>query len=259
LRGEFFDLLNRLVAANLSGGTEMPLHRSDEEVHSDESWNELHEEQHMEFLPDGASDTSGTWSWITVGRGARCFLSTHLFQMGGSGQVPGEHLVKASLLTKHSCVLASDGTEVEVACKPETFEVEEVIKIQTSYASIEVTPDHRVPIDRGGQKFDVQAKDLQEGDSVLVDNEFAVITKAAPLHKKVEVVKLTFNPDKPVGVHPPVPAIGTKGHWKKPVRRSQGQNKKKRDRQQLAASSTEQPATSSCQAMSIPLTNDSFR
>lgn len=167
---------------------------------------------------DNASDTSDM-SWISVR--PHCFMSNALFRTI-SDQT--EFYLSGDKLVKGSRVLADDcKTILEVVCKPEQFEVNKVIKLQAGDATLFVTPDHRVPVLRGpsGEPCDVQAQDIQQGDSVFVNGFPSYLTSVEQhvLPQNQTVLKIAFQPDMPVAVFTPPPAISTKGYMMRRIRR----------------------------------------
>jgi len=188
--------------------------------------NEVSDESHIRgSLSDALSPASITssWTWISACTGENCFLLTALFKATSASH---DFYLRASDLLKGSHVQAyDDETVLEVTCNPERHEVNELIEIGAGGAILPVTLDHRVPVIREGNECTVQAKDLHLQDHVLVNNAYTALTSLVRKIEVVPVVKITFKPDMPVPVFMPPPMIATKGHHKKPLRRS-GMNKR---------------------------------
>lgn len=170
-----------------------------------------------------------SWSFVSVASGPDCFVIDWLFKAVSGGSAESIFYLPGSLLAKGSQVLAHDDTLLEVACAPEEHEADEVIELRAGGALLRVTPEHRVPALRGdgGSFGDVPAKDLCAGDRVYVDGEPVELTSTTPISDKVQVLKITFKPDKPVAVFTPPPKILSKGHAssKMPIRRG-GMNRR---------------------------------
>jgi len=157
-------------------------------------------------------------SWIRVSSSeARCFAADTLFTtIAGEGPGQVKYHMPASQLVQGSQVLAADGeTILKVACRPEHHEVDELVLLCAGNATLQVTPDHRVPVLRGmgGERCDVPAAELQEGDKVYVDGKPQELTSwCHVLHdEKISVFKIAFAPDLDVAAFAPPPSIATKG------------------------------------------------
>jgi len=137
-------------------------------------------------------------------------------------------LLPLNALRKGSHVLADDGdTILEVAAIPESHKADSVIDLRAGSATLSVTKDHRIPSVNinTGETFDVRAAELKQGDYVFVDGQRTKLThvQEKTFSHEIDVMKITFKADLPVGVFSPPPTIASKGSKKKPVRR--GQNK----------------------------------
>ena len=160
--------------------------------------------------------TVGSWTHVASGQPC-CFLPDTYFKVVTDD---GEICEKpAKMLFKGTCVVAADGTVIEVLYPPEQHQVDAVIKLQVGSAFLVVSPDHRILIP--GNKT-IQAKELEEGSEVFLDG-----TKATAKLTSVEwnlvptmVVKIAFKPDIPVAAFMWSPSILSKGSRNKPrVRR----------------------------------------
>lgn len=163
-------------------------------------------------------------SWIVVGAGPHCFPSNSMFKTL-SGDT--EYFLKVEHLRKGSHVLADDGeTVLEVLHNPQQFETDRLVELCTDAATLYVTPDHRVPVpDGSGASHDVLAQELKAGDLVFEDRVPKVLTSVKEVRQTSSVWKVIFKPDMAVPVFMPPPAISSKGHAKKHLRRS-GMNRR---------------------------------
>ena len=160
--------------------------------------------------------TVGSWTHVTSGQPCCYPPDTYFKVVTDDGEICGK---PAKMLFKGTCVVAADGTVIEVLYPPEQHQVDAVIKLQAGSAFLVVSPDHRILIP--GNKT-IQAKELEEGSEVFLDG-----TKATAKLTSVEwnlvptmVVKIAFKPDIPVAAFMWSPSILSKGSRNKPrVRR----------------------------------------
>jgi len=165
-----------------------------------------------------------------------CFMSDTIFQsMSGENQF----FLPASLLQKGSVVVSEDNTTlIEVASAPEVYQTDRVVELRASDATLVVTPDHRIPVldEECGKRMDVEASNLEHGSIVFVNGvptRLSSVTQKE-LAAKVNVLKIAFKPDLPVGVFSRPRAIASKGSKKKTIRR--GMPRKGRDGVDVAES-----------------------
>lgn len=168
-------------------------------------------------------------SWMSVR--PHCFMPNTMFRMTrGHAEffLSGEQLVKGSQVLADDCQ-----TILEVARNPEQVDVNEVLELRAGDTSLFVTSDHRVPVLRANtertaeQSCDVQAKDLQPGDRIFVNGSPTKLSSANELvlPQTQRGLKIVFQPDMPVAVFTPPPAISTTGVAIKRIRQS-GMNKR---------------------------------
>ncbi|CAE7541360.1 unnamed protein product [Symbiodinium sp. CCMP2592] len=183
----------------------------------------LTEELGYVLVDDGVASSSA-WScssWFSVQ--PDCFMPDAIFKTR-SGRI--EHFLKGRDLQKGSQVVAGDGeTLLEVALPPEICLATEVVDLQAGGAMLRVTPDHPVQVPDARGELDkilyIPAGQLKVGDSVVLDSgEAAELTGVNFQATECEVLKIVFEPDLPVAVFSAPPCIQSKGHQKKPPRRS---------------------------------------
>ncbi|CAE6971897.1 unnamed protein product [Symbiodinium sp. CCMP2592] len=100
---------------------------------------------------------------------------------------------------------------------PELHRVERTLILRAGIAVLPVTPDHRISLPTGDT---VPADTLRVGQEVMVQNTRTQLTSIELSSVPVNVLKLAFDPDLPVEVLVPPPAIQSKGAAKKALRRS---------------------------------------
>ncbi|CAE7749498.1 Cyt-b5 [Symbiodinium necroappetens] len=152
-----------------------------------------------------------------------CFMADAIFKIRSCDT---EYYLMGTDLKKGSQVVSADGkTILEVAAPPEIRAAKEVVDLHAGAATLCVTPDHpvRVPDARGelDQILYLPAGQLKVGDSVVLDSgEAAKLTGVNLQATECDVLKIVFEPDLPVAVFYSPPCIQSKGHKKKPPRRS---------------------------------------
>jgi len=126
--------------------------------------------------------------------GPWCYTKDALFKM-----VAG-YLLPANLLEEDNLVVSADGSPVRaVSVEPSPLENQDMVRLTTSSAFLEVTQGHGVMVPRGAKIQKVQAGTLQIGDTVIISgNEEQKLTNVDPFTKYAQVYRITFAPDKPV-------------------------------------------------------------
>jgi hypothetical protein len=145
-------------------------------------------------------------------------------------------------LQKGSRVVGADGEIVEVTVKREHF-VDKLVKLHTSYASMLVSPSHRIAVPAtGADDFPAMrphsyklARDCKNGDQVLCDGwEVQTLVHVEGVNGKTLVWEIAFKPDNPIAAFMPPPGkILTKGTRIGTRNRRSGMNKRGRGRRVL--------------------------
>lgn len=159
---------------------------------------------------DSCSDcTVGSWTHVT--EESCCFVPDTFLKKATN---VGLEFVAVQTLFRGAQVVAANGTVIEVLRPPEQHQVDAVIELQAGPSCLIVTPDHRIVIP--GNKT-VQAKDLEVGCDVLLDQARTKLTSLEWRLEPTMVLKVSFNPDLPVAGFLRPPAILSKGTREKPV------------------------------------------
>ena len=159
---------------------------------------------------DSCSDcTVGSWTHVT--EEPCCFVPDTFLKKAAD---VGHEFVLVQNLSQGDQVVAANGTVIEVLRPPEQHRVHAVIELQAGPSCLIVTPDHRIVIP--GNKT-VQAKDLEVGCDVLLDQTRARLTSLEWRLGSTMVLKISFSPDLPVAGFLRPPAILSKGTREKPV------------------------------------------
>ncbi|CAE7396435.1 unnamed protein product [Symbiodinium sp. CCMP2456] len=114
-------------------------------------------------------------------------------------------------------ISAADGSVIRVRKVPELHRVDKTLNLRAGSAVLPCTPDHRITLPTGDT---VPADTLRIGQEVMVQNTPTQLTSIELSYVPVNVLKLAFDPDLPVEVLVPPPAIQSKGTAKKALRRS---------------------------------------
>lgn len=164
-----------------------------------------------------ASDDSASWVSVHT-EGSHCWMSEAVFKKVGELE---DYYVKGCTLTEGSLVRgADDQSLLKVAGPPQRHEADQLVVLHAGGATLPLTAKHRVPVVIAGGKGEKQAKDLQKGDCVFVNGVPTELVEIETVPGKVEVLQIRFVPDEPVAVFMVPPSIDTKGHKRKPLRRS---------------------------------------
>lgn len=152
--------------------------------------------------------TVGSWTHVQE---PCCFVPDTFLKKAAD---VGHEFVLVQNLSQGDQVVAANGTVTEVLRPPEQHRVHAVIELQAGPSCLIVTPDHRIVIP--GNKT-VQAKDLEVGCDVLLDQTRARLTSLEWRPGPTMVLKISFSPDLPVAGFLRPPAILSKGTREKPV------------------------------------------
>ena len=158
---------------------------------------------------DSCSDCT-VGSWTHVVEDSCCFLPDTFLKKASD---VGHEFVLVQNLSQGDQVVAANGTVIKVLRPPEQHRVHAVIELQAGPSCLIVTPDHRIVIPGGT----VQAKDLEVGCDVLLDETRAKLTSMEWRLEPTMVLKVSFSPDLPVAGFLRPPAILSKGTREKPV------------------------------------------
>ncbi|CAE7396453.1 unnamed protein product [Symbiodinium sp. CCMP2456] len=164
------------------------------EVWSHTSWLEISEREEFETNSLSKISAGGTDSPEPC-----CYLQESLFLAEDKGKyIPGFALYEGCKIS------AADGTVIRV---PELHRAEKTLILRAGSAVLQVTPDHRIPLPTGDT---VPADMLRIGQEVMVQNTPTQLTSVELSSVPVNVLKLAFDPDLPVEVLVPLPAIQSK-------------------------------------------------
>eukprot|EP00930_Biecheleria_cincta_P028334 TRINITY_DN19773_c0_g1_i2.p1 TRINITY_DN19773_c0_g1~~TRINITY_DN19773_c0_g1_i2.p1 ORF type:complete len:466 (-),score=81.84 TRINITY_DN19773_c0_g1_i2:323-1720(-) len=232
LRGEKDDLISRiLLSSRIEASSAMVTpqaakvfceHRSagrcELDMSDNESWMKV---PSQESCSDKASSIS-RYSLISVCSSEEfCFKSDAVFKIVTN---EGIQLAFASKLKKGNLVLAADGkTHMKIAGEPQPHKTNRIVQLCAGTASLQVTRDHRVPIldSIRNEPREAKAIELQRGNVLFVDGLPQKLwhIEEHVLEHEVEVVKIVFTPDLPVGVFTVPATIQSHGSKKKTTRR----------------------------------------
>lgn len=230
LRGELSDLMNKLILVasqahhnTLNGsvlGQASFVENSESSIET-RSWQLVGRTiatNSLDSVESGSAD-----SFISVGTQGHCFVSDAIFKTMSGQSV---FFLPAVALRKGSRVMADDGcTMLEVVAEPEPYKTDTIIELYTESATLSVTKDHRIPIvsQDNGEQREARAAELKAGVFVFVDGHKAELkgVQEKVLEDEIDVIKIAFKPDLPVGVFSPPATISSQGSKKKAVRRGQ--------------------------------------
>ena len=164
-------------------------------------------------------------SWFSVK--PDCFMADAIFKTRSSGV---DFFLMGRDLQKGSQVVAGDGeTILEVCEAPVLSQAKGFVRLQAGAAMLEVTPEHPVQVPAtagmeggagGGSCRYVPAGSLEPGALVMLDSgEHAALTDVTTETGDCEVLKIAFNPNRPVAVFSCPPCILSKGANSKPTTR----------------------------------------
>eukprot|EP00931_Biecheleriopsis_adriatica_P066579 TRINITY_DN40900_c0_g1_i1.p1 TRINITY_DN40900_c0_g1~~TRINITY_DN40900_c0_g1_i1.p1 ORF type:complete len:544 (-),score=90.87 TRINITY_DN40900_c0_g1_i1:63-1694(-) len=228
LRGEKDDLISMLLPSKMEASGVKgipkpynPRHQESSRVQSEDAWDVTSESRSWINIPsDGSGNESASAISVCTSEGY-CFKSDAVFKTVSEA---GMELVFASELRKGTTVLAADGnTHITVAAAPQPYKTNRIVELSTGVASLQVTRDHRVPMldNIQSEQRVARAIELLPGNFVFVDNQATELlgVKEQVLQHEVEVCKIVFAPDLPVGVFAMPMTIASHGSKKKPLRR----------------------------------------
>lgn len=158
----------------------------------------------MRRLPHSSAGKSSVVSVCTSFIGEEyCFKSDAVVKTkSGSGADVFQH---ADQLQKGSLVWSADSTALlKVAEEPKSYKTARIFELIAGDAYLNVTRSHRMPTcdGPGMERREKLAMSLRVGDFVFVNGEAVRLhsVNELVLMREVEVVRLVFSPDLPVGV-----------------------------------------------------------
>lgn len=184
---------------------------------------------------------------LCIPRMPQCWLVSSLFPSG----TPGCYLL-GSHLREGSTVIAADGTTTLIVTKIEEHVTSHVIRLEAAGClSLQVTPNHRVPVydsDPEPRSSIKSAEELQVGDRVSCnDGQVRALTvvEAVAYEEPSAVLAISFSPDRPVAVIDATGAgIATLGVRKRQLRRG-GMNRRGHPGTRLSEETLSIPDTAS--------------